>query len=186
MHTSRPLLERLREPGNGPAWARFAALYAPFLCFWAQRIGVQDADISELVRAVMAQAELQLSEFDYDQKQSFRGWLRMLTLNKWREWHHSRALLANSDHDKWLDTVAIDESHAVWDEEYHKCLIANALQVMQADFEPGIWQACWETVVEKRPVAEVARDLGLTMAAVYVAKSKVLKRMRLELAGLWS
>lgn len=185
METSITLLQRLREPGNDSAWARFASLYSPLLFYWARRIGLQDADAADLVQEVMALLVLKMSEFAYDRKQSFRGWLRMVTLNKWREWHRRRPLPMATDNDKWLDEAVVDESHAFWDEEYHKHLIAHALQVMQAEFEPATWQACWATAVENRPVAEVSRDLGLTTGAVYVAKSKVLKRLREELAGLW-
>jgi RNA polymerase sigma-70 factor (ECF subfamily) len=55
---------------------------------------------------------------------------------------------------------------------------------MAADFEPTTWQACWETVVMDRPAAEVAAELGISVNAVYLAKSRILSRLRQDLDGL--
>jgi RNA polymerase sigma-70 factor (ECF subfamily) len=59
------------------------------------------------------------------------------------------------------------------------------MQVMKADFQPSTWQACWEHVARGRPVEEVAAELGITEKAVYLAKARVLRRLREELEGLW-
>ena len=55
---------------------------------------------------------------------------------------------------------------------------------MQAEFRPTTWKACWEHVVAGRAAAEVAAQLGITVNAVYLAKSHVLARLRQEMAGL--
>jgi RNA polymerase sigma-70 factor (ECF subfamily) len=55
---------------------------------------------------------------------------------------------------------------------------------MQSDFEPATWKACWECVVNGRPAADVSAELGLSVAAVYIARSRVLRRLRDELRGL--
>ncbi len=68
--------------------------------------------------------------------------------------------------------------------EYRRFLVGRALQLMQADFEATTWQACWQCVALGRPAGEVARELGIAPATVYVAKSRVLRRLRQELDGL--
>jgi len=51
MHTTSPtLLEKLREPNQGQAWARFVELYTPLLLAWARRIGLQPQDAADLCR----------------------------------------------------------------------------------------------------------------------------------------
>ena len=70
------------------------------------------------------------------------------------------------------------------EEEYRRYLVRRALGLMQAEFEPATWKACWEFVVHDRPAAEVAAELGLSVNAVYLAKSRVLRRLRAELRGL--
>ena len=72
-----------------------------------------------------------------------------------------------------------------WEEEHNRFVATRALQLMQSDFDGNSWKACWETVVADRPAAAVARQLGMTIAAVYTAKSRVLRRLRKELEGLF-
>ena len=58
------------------------------------------------------------------------------------------------------------------------------MELLQAEFEPRTWQAFWKIVVEEKAPADVAAELGMSKGAVYVAKSRVLKRLREEFAGL--
>lgn len=58
------------------------------------------------------------------------------------------------------------------------------MEIMQAQFEPRTWQAAWEMTANRLSAAETGQKLGLSEAAVYVAKSRVLRRLRQELAGL--
>jgi RNA polymerase sigma-70 factor (ECF subfamily) len=55
---------------------------------------------------------------------------------------------------------------------------------MKTEFQPSTWKACWEFVVNGRPATEIARDLGITENAVFIAKYRVIKRLRQELEGL--
>lgn len=68
--------------------------------------------------------------------------------------------------------------------EYRCHLVHRALELMQAEFQTVTWKACWECVVRDRTAAEVAAELGITVNAVYLAKSRVLRRLREELQGL--
>ena len=68
--------------------------------------------------------------------------------------------------------------------EYRQHLVARAVELMQAEFEPATWQACWMLTALDRPAAEVADKLGVSVNAVYLAKSRVLARLRRELEGL--
>jgi RNA polymerase sigma-70 factor (ECF subfamily) len=83
-----------------------------------------------------------------------------------------------------LEQIPDPAVDAFWEAEYRQYLCRKALQVMQSQFEPSTWQACWRQVVEGQTAAEVARQLGLSEAAVYVAKFRVLRKLRHELAGL--
>ena len=82
------------------------------------------------------------------------------------------------------DLADPDPAEAFWEAEYRQHLVGRALTLMQAEFQPATWKACWETVVAGRPAAEVAAELGIGVGAVYMAKSRVLSRLRHELAGL--
>ena len=82
------------------------------------------------------------------------------------------------------DVPGSNGADAFWDAEDRHYLVARALEVMQGDFEPTTWKACWAFVVEGRSAADVAKQLGTTVNAVYVAKLRVLRRLRQELNGL--
>jgi RNA polymerase sigma-70 factor (ECF subfamily) len=83
-----------------------------------------------------------------------------------------------------LDPIIPDHVESFSETEYRRRLTRRALEIMQDEFQPATWKACWETVVGGRSAAEVAKDLGLTVNAVYLAKSRVLRRLREELDGL--
>jgi RNA polymerase sigma-70 factor (ECF subfamily) len=184
MKTPASLLDRLRQPAEPEAWERFVALYAPLIYSWGRRAGLQDADAADLVQDVLATLVRALPSFSYDQHRSFRRWLRTVTLNKWRDRRKTRAAQPLPGDDGLEEVVSPEDPDAFWETEYRRHLVDRALQVMQADFQPATWKACWQYVVEGRPAVVVAAELGLTPGAVCAARFRVLDRLRQELAGL--
>jgi RNA polymerase sigma-70 factor, ECF subfamily len=184
MHTTPvSLLERVRSPGEQQAWGRFVEMYTPLLYYWACRMGLQESDAADLVQEVFAILVAKLPEFVYDRKKSFRGWLRTILHNKWRD-QQRRAAPPMQPGSKLADQASPEETETFWEIEYREQLVGRALELMQSEFQPTTWRACWEVVVSGRPVAEVARELGITVDSVYAAKSRVLRRLRKELEGL--
>jgi RNA polymerase sigma-70 factor (ECF subfamily) len=184
MDTPASLLERLRQPDQEQAWARFVELYTPLFFSWARRLGLHDADAADLVQDVLTILVRKLPEFTYDKSRSFRAWLHTVTLNSWRN-HCRRAGLPRAEYVADLDGLAGPDTVALaGEEEYRRWLVGRALDLMRAEFQPNTWKACWECVVGGRPAAEVAAELGVGAGAVYMAKSRVLSRLRQELAGL--
>lgn len=185
MHTTPvSLLERLRQPGQTRAWEQFVELYTPALFAWARRLGMQASDAADLVQEVFTILVQRLPEFEYDRHKSFRKWLHTVTLNKWRDLCRRRPLPAGAPTAALDELPGRSEPAALEEAEYRGLLVRRALEIMQADFEPATWRACWEFVVEGRPAAEVADELGLSVNAVYLAKGRVLRRLRAELEGL--
>ena len=186
MHTTPPtLLERLRRPADQAAWSRFVRLYTPLLLRWAYRLGLPGPDAADLVQEVFLVLVRQLPKFSYDPSRSFRAWLRTVTLNKWRDLGGRRGARSLDADDPALLGLAVADPAELFDEaEYRAALSGRALQLIRQEFQPTTWQACWETVVMDRPAAEVAAELGITVNAVYLAKSRVLSRLRQDLDGL--
>lgn len=181
--TSASLLERLCLSGERQAWERFVDLYTPFLYYWARRVGLREDDASDLVQDVFALLLSKLPAFEYDPGRSFRSWLRTVTLNRWREGGRKRAREASSDGVDWAALPA-DDAEPLWEAEYRQHVARRALELMKQDFAPSTWMACWEMVVNGRPAAQVAGQLGMTVGAVHAARCRVLARLREELAGL--
>ncbi len=181
--TSVSLLNRLKGGNEEEAWRRFVLLYSPLLYCWARRLNVRDADAADLVQDVFTLLYQKLPGFTYLPHQSFRAWLRTVLVNKWREGQRRRTLPTCADL-AVLDLPTADPLPDFEEEEYRRYLVGRALQVMQTDFTTTTWKACWETTVGGRAPAEVAGELGITVRAVYLARIRVLQRLRQELAGL--
>jgi RNA polymerase sigma-70 factor (ECF subfamily) len=178
------LLERLRRPDQAEAWGRFVDLYGPVLYAWARRFGLQEADAADLVQDVLLLLTRKLPEFQYDPSKKFRAWLWTLARNEWVRGRVLGKFSASAGNEGLSDAAVEDGLVEVAEQEYRQVLVARALQVMQSDFQPPTWRACWQLVVDGRPAAEVARELGMTVAAAYAAKARVLRRLRQELAEL--
>jgi RNA polymerase sigma-70 factor (ECF subfamily) len=178
--TPRSLLERLRSRGDEQAWRRFVELYTPFILHCVRRAGVPEADSADLVQEVFTLLMTRLPGFHHDRSRSFGAWLRVITRNKCRDYFRGRrpkGVLAR-------EPAAPDDAELFTEDEYRRFIAQRALKLMQTEFQDTTWRACWENVVEGRPAAEVADRLGISVNAVYVAKSRVLGRLREELDDL--
>ena len=183
--TSVSLLQRLGQPGEQESWRRFVHLYTPLLYYWGRRVGLPPDEAADLVQDVLLVVVEKLPHFEYDAQRSFRGWLRTITLNKWRARCRRHAAAPPIEPDpNFSDLTDGEPVDAFAEQEYRRWLVQRALEVMREEFETTTWTACWEFVVSGRSAAEVATDLGVSVDVVYAAKSRVLRRLRQELDGL--
>ncbi|HEV3262870.1 MAG TPA: sigma-70 family RNA polymerase sigma factor [Gemmataceae bacterium] len=185
--TPASLLEQVRNPCDAEAWKRFVQLYTPLLYSWTRRLGMSSQDAADMVQDIFVVLVQTLPMFSYDPRKSFRAWLRTILLNKWRDKCQHEAVLAQHPGEAILAALASPasaEGSDLEEQEYQQHLVSRALEVMENQFQSTTWRACWETVVAGRPVEEVAGELGISVNAVYVAKSRVLRRLRQELEGL--
>ncbi|MFO1094169.1 MAG: sigma-70 family RNA polymerase sigma factor [Planctomycetaceae bacterium] len=184
MYTTPPsLLEQIRSPSADPAWQKFVSLYTPYLFSLVRRAGVSRDDASDVVQDVFLLLTRKLPDFEYNAQLSFRAWLRKVVTNRLNEIGRRRSVPLSYS----LNRVEVEDSAAAEsreEQEYRSHIIARALEIMQRDFAPTTWKACWEHVVSGRTAQEVATELGISEGAVYVAKFRVLRRLREELDGL--
>lgn len=180
--TPPTLLERLRRPGDAAAWDWFARLYTPLLYHWARQSGLQEADAADLVQETFAHLMRKLPEFEYRAGGSFRGWLRTVLQNKWRELRR-REPAASGDItvDDLPEPAVADPLEGV---DYRSEVVARALDLLKPDFRAVTWEAFWQTVALGQPIRDVARSLGISTNAVRVSKCRILQRLRHELEGL--
>jgi RNA polymerase sigma-70 factor (ECF subfamily) len=182
--TPASLLLRIRRSDDQNSWRQFVELYTPLLYHWALRLCPNEHDAADLVQEVLLVISKRLADFNYDRQKSFRGWLRTILMNKLRDIRRRKNVPLGTG-DMELDSLpSDDESNDLSEAEYRQLLVARALQVMKTQFQPTTWKACWEHVVEGRPASAIANELGISPNAVYVAKSRVLRRLRQELEGL--
>lgn len=181
--TSPSLLLRLRKGGSRADWDRVVDLYTPVLMTWATRAGLQHDDALDLVQEVMLTLLRKLPGFEYNPQQRFRAWLKTILMNKWRDRARRSMASPEMNGERDLTEVAAGEDPAeiFWQEEHRQVLTRRALELMKADFKEETWRACWMTVVDGRNVAETATDLGISQNAVYIARHRVLLRLKAEL-----
>lgn len=185
--TSITLLERIRRKSDQAAWERFVVLYTPLLLQWSRRAGFAEQDAADLVQDMFAKLLVEMPQFEYDaDRGSFRGWLKTVTVNLCRERQRKRLIAQGrgGGDDPFGSLPARDNWEARWDAEYHDYLVRRALEIMQSQFEAQTWRAAWEVTVNRLTAEETGKKLGLSVASVYVAKSRVMRRLRKELAGL--
>jgi RNA polymerase sigma-70 factor (ECF subfamily) len=156
------------------------------LYHWVTKLVTPTSDRADFVQDIFTLLVRELPRFEYQPDKGFHAWLWIVIKNKWHE-RGRRASVRPSlvgDEQSLLAATTLDNTLAIDEAEYRKYLVSRALQLMQAEFQPTTWKACWECVVHDRPAADVAKELGITVNAVYVASSRVVRRLRQELAGL--
>jgi RNA polymerase sigma factor (sigma-70 family) len=183
--TTRPsLLVRIRDAGDGEAWRQFVQAYGPVVYGYGRKRGLQDADAADLTQEVLRAVAGSVGRLDYDRSRgSFRGWLFTLAHHKLHDLLSRRRRNGRGAEDtgvqSWLEEQPAPEADlALWDQEYERRLFARAAGEVRGDFHESTWRAFWRTAVEGRPVKDVAGELGLTAAAVYLARSRVMARLR--------
>lgn len=181
--TSHSLLDRLVSGKDDAAWGRLVELYTPLLLAWCQRLNLSEADSADLVQTVFTALYEKIPEFQYDPTRSFRAWLKTVLMNSWRNLaRRKKAGKPNSAGDLDPDLIPDTDPRLELEEaEYRSNLVNRALTLMQQHFEPDTWRACWEFVVNDRAAVDVAHELGISVNAVYIAKSRVLRHLRQEL-----
>jgi RNA polymerase sigma-70 factor (ECF subfamily) len=189
--TDPSLLLRVRNPRDHEAWTQFVHAYGPLIYGYARKQGLQDADAADLMQEALRVLAGAVRGLEYDPaKGSFRGWLfgvvRHQLLRFWsRRGRPGEGTGSTSEHVR-LEEVPdpAGEGDAAWDEEYERRQFAWAAERVQAQVQPSTWQAFWRTAVEGQSGQEVAASLGMSVAAVYLAKSRVMARIKEQIRQL--
>lgn len=188
--TQPSLLLRLRDPRNAQAWNAFLELYGPIVYDYCRRRGLQDADAADVVQDVLRASAQALPAFQYDPaKGSFRGWLFRVVRSKLNDFlaRRGRQVPApgGTTMDRALQSVPDRGADAEWDGAWQVQVFRWAANRIRNEVQDSTWKAFWETAVRARPAAEVAAELAMTSGAVYVARCRILARLRacIEEAG---
>src|SRR5262245_20733213 len=183
--TRLSLLVRLRDARDDGAWSQFVELYAPLVFAFARKHGLQDADAADLTQDVLQAVSGGIRRLDYDPRRgSFRGWLFTVARNKLRNFLAAQKrpgrATGGADTQRVLDELPapVEEEAAWWDQEYERRVFDWAADQARCPFQDSTWQAFWRTAVEGKTGLQVARELWLSVAAVYLAKGRVTARLK--------
>lgn len=187
---SSTLLDGIRAQ-QPEAWERLVNLYSPVVYHWCRQHTVPCDDAPDLVQEVFVSVARYIGRFHYDRPgDSFTAWLRIITRNKIRNYFSSRRdqPAAQGGTDAQVRLLGVpdvpDLSETNDPREGNNLVVPIALDLVRAEFENRSWEAFQRVVVEGQSPAQIAADLGMSIQAVYKAKSRVLRRLRQELDGL--
>ena len=188
--TRASLLVQLRDGANHGAWQEFMKLYGPVVYGFARKRGLQDADAADLMQEVLRAVSNSIGRLEYDRSQgTFRGWLFTISRNKVFNFLSARRIRPQASGDsstnRLLDSKAEEQDGSeAWEMEYQRRLAALAMERIKNEFQEKTWRAFWLTAVEGIGAADVAEQIGISTGAIYVAKSRVLARLKEEVESL--
>jgi RNA polymerase sigma-70 factor, ECF subfamily len=186
--TSVSLLDRLRAAqADDPDWLRLEEIYKPLIRRWLGRVpglGDESADVTQKVFLVMVR---DIPRFERPREGSLRAWVRQVTVNVLRNYRKRqfRTRAVGMDVcDAFLDGLAEPNRELAreWDLDHDRHIVQKLQAAVQPGFAPATWEAFRRFALDGLPAAQVAAELGLTVNAVTLAKSRILKRLR-EVAG---
>jgi RNA polymerase sigma-70 factor (ECF subfamily) len=188
--TSASLLDRLRSDPNEGSWQRLVDLYTPLIRNWLRQQAALEQDADDLTQNVLVVVMRKVPEFERERTGSFRKWLRTITVNCLRDFRRGgkNRPVAMGDGAFAAVLEQLEDPHSsmsqLWDREHDQHVTRYLLDQIQDRFEPTTWQAFRRVALDGAPAADVAQELGLTVNAVFIAKSRVMTVLRHEGAGL--
>ncbi len=182
--TRYSLIAKLRDSQDVQAWNEFASIYQPLIFRVVIARGLQYADATDVTQEVLARVAKVVEQFDPSHANvTFRGWLyriaRNITVDFLRKQNRDRA---QTSLDQSTDLSALTSPTAGESAEFRlqfeKQIFWVVAQNVRSQVETKTWQAFWETEIERRPVADLAQELKLSVGAVYIARSRVLAKLK--------
>lgn len=181
---TRPsLLLRLRDAGDEAAWSQFVAIYTPLIFGFCRGRGLSDTDAADVTQDVLKSLTLAIPRFDYDpQRSSFRNWLFTVVRSKLNSFFTAQARQPRPAGETTLRQFVEGEpdraTEETWAREYQANLVRWAAGQIQSEFKAQTWDAFWRTAIQGEAAETVAGELGLTLNALYIARSRVTSRLK--------
>ncbi|MDB4533870.1 sigma-70 family RNA polymerase sigma factor [Vicingaceae bacterium] len=189
--TSASLILRLQDPADHAAWSQFAEIYEPLIARMATQMGMQPADVAESTQEVLMHLTSVVRQWQpREQTGSFRSWLRRVARNVMIRFLQTRDHRCMGTGDTGVHKQLAENSNRLgfesqlYDIEFRHQVFGWVVNKIEKDFQQPTWQAFWLTMVENRPIKEVANEIQVSVGAVYIARSRVMRRLQNEVKKL--
>lgn len=181
--TRASLLLRLRDPRDHSAWGEFVDLYAPLVYGYLRKQGLQDADAADVSQEVLGAVAGAVCRLEYDPRcGAFRNWLFTVVRRKLLNWWRAQAVRTQGSGDtgthEQLQQCPAPEGESQWQVEFEQRLFSWACEQARKEVSDRTWQAFWRSAVDGQAGKAVAAKLKMTLAAVYLARRRVLTRLK--------
>jgi RNA polymerase sigma factor (sigma-70 family) len=186
--TRHSLIQRLQDGGDDAAWEEFASIYRPIIVQIARRRHLQYDDAEDLAQQVLLLVLRNIGKWKADPTRArFRTWLQTVVRNA-----TMNALTRRPRDQAYGGTTSLQQLHqrpdkadSLWfDLEWQRETLRWVSQQVRGEFESATWAAFWGTAVEQSSAQEVAERLGKSVGAVYIARSRVMQRIKQKIAEL--
>ncbi|TWT38709.1 RNA polymerase sigma factor [Blastopirellula retiformator] len=191
MDTSASFLNSLQLVSDDEAWNRLVGLYSPLIRGWLRRFGAAADDVDDVTQEVLTVVFLRLPEFERQPRAgAFRSWLRTIAANclrdHWRKANRRAPAVGGSEFVQMIDQLEDPHSGVsqLWNREHDQYVIQYLLEEVRSNFTPQTWRAFERFALEGKSADEVSQELGISVNAVFIAKSRVMSCLRKQGAGL--
>ena len=190
MNDTRITLLQQIASGNSVAWNEAEELYRPLIAKWLRMQGLPPGETDDLTQEVMLVLVRRAEDFEHNGRVgAFRAWLRQTTANVARNYVRQRKLPqadGSSQFQQVLDQLAVDTSEVsrVFDVEHDRMIIQRLLNTISEQIKPVNLEIFKRNVLDEVSAQDVAKELGVSVASVHTAKSRIMRRLRETAADL--
>ena len=182
LQTRQTLLLRIRDLDDKVSWDEFAELYTPLIYRFLINRGLSDSNARDVMQDSLKAIAGAIERFEYNpEKGTFRSWLYTVVRSKLNNYFKKSGRQPAAVGMTEVEGMA-DESDAAadkeWEMEYKRHMFHWASEKVRGDFKENTWKAFYGVAVDERPAEEVAKELGMPVGGVYVAKSRVIAKLR--------
>ena len=184
MATSASLLEALRDPHNRTVWDQYVGRYRPLLVRYVRRLGLDGEQAEDVAQQTLLTFSTSYRAGRYEPgKGRLRSWLFGIARNELLQFRRRRrrdvqAPESRGGDDLFEQVAAREDLEGLWDEEWRRSVLAACLEQVRREVQPQSYEAFELFALRGRPAEEVAARLGTTANAVFLAKRRILQRVR--------
>ena len=181
--TRSSLLRRIQDPGDQPSWEEFDRLYRPLLTQYAASRNLTRDEAEEIAQQCMAAIAGGIQKFE--RRSSLRRWMRGIVDNKVKDHlraHRKETAARTADFQR--EQTRESNPATLWERQWNKTHLLYCLSLIKEDVSPLTYQAFEMYVIQERPVAEIVEQLSMSANQIYVAKHRVMERLKKRWAEL--
>ena len=189
--TSLSLLQNLRDASDGLAWDQMHRIYSPLLKAWLRKYNLQDNDVQDIAQDVLLTLSREIRSFEHNGRTgAFRTWVRGIMVNRLRVFWRAkpRRTVASDDSEFEYRLAQLDDPSSdlsqIWNLQHDQHVLRALLKLVESEFEAQTWQAFLLVTFEGLEGKAAGEKLGISRNAVFVAKSRVLSRLRQVADGI--